>query len=105
MSGGKWAVSRGFVGTGANIDIRSLPGRPLSVKIVNRTGLVTAEWNESMPDGSMCKRVTAGTMTFPTTLGITPLSDGFRIGADTDVNVAGEVGYWEAIGPSSTPNA
>ncbi|MGD9749400.1 MAG: hypothetical protein AB7W59_00230 [Acidimicrobiia bacterium] len=98
MSSGVQRTVRGaFTGTGAELQVRTVGFRPRAVKLVNRGGLATAEWQEGMPDASMSKRVTAGTMTFPTSDGITPLSDGFQLGADTDMNVAGELVYYEAV--------
>jgi hypothetical protein len=97
MSSGVQRTIRGsFSGTGAQLDIRTIGFRPKAVKLINQTGLATAEWHEGMPDASMSKRVTAGTMTFPVANGITPLSDGFRLGADADMNVAAEVVHYEA---------
>jgi hypothetical protein len=97
MSSGVQRTVRGsFNGTGAQLDIRTVGFRPKSVKLVNQTGLATAEWQEGMADASMAKRVTAGTMTFPTANGITPLADGFRLGADADMNVAAELVHYEA---------
>jgi hypothetical protein len=84
------------VGTGSAIDIKTICWRPKLVKLYNVTGLCTAIWTESMADGSMMKEVTAGTKSFVTADGITPLSDGFRLGADTDLNVANEVVHYIA---------
>lgn len=87
-------------GTGANIDI-ACGFVPAYVKVVNieSTTMEELEWFKGMADASAIKHVT-GTVarTKITSLGITPLNDsssstgekGFRIGADTDVNVAGE---------------
>lgn len=96
MSGGTRVMTGSFVGTGANIDIDSVGFKPRSVKIVNRTGLARLYWNEAMPDASGDKTITDGTQSFITTLGVTPRASGFRVGADTDVNVASELCYWEA---------
>ena len=50
-----------------------------------------------MTEGRGIKPVTAGDMTqIAASAGITPLSDGFRLGTDADVNVAGEVIHWVA---------
>jgi hypothetical protein len=88
-------------GTGASIDIE-LGFVPSHVKVVNIESATVEEleWYTGMADASAIKTVT-GTVarTKITTLGITPLSStflGFRIGADTDVNVAGETLIWEA---------
>ena len=98
MASGAAKVVRGsFKGTGSNIDITVVGFRPRSVKLWNQSGLATAEWTETMADGSMVKRITAGTMTFPTTGGITPLAAGFRLGNGADMNVSGEKVHFEAI--------
>lgn len=84
------------VGTGAEIEIKKglIDFKPRVIRLFNVTGLVTAEFVEPMPDASALKRVTAGDLTYITTLGITPFFQGFKIGADTDINVAGEVIHW-----------
>jgi hypothetical protein len=85
------------IGTGANLDVRVVGFRPRSVDLFNETGLVIAHWTETMTQGRGIKQITAGTMSqIAAGLGITPLSDGFRIGADTDVNVDGEKIHWVA---------
>jgi hypothetical protein len=88
-------------GTGANIDIE-LGWIPSHVRVVNITSatIEELEWFSGMASASAIKTVT-GTVarTKITTLGITPLSAtflGFRIGADTDVNVSGETIVWIA---------
>lgn len=96
MSGARRVINGSINGTGSALEVRTIGFRPTRVELSNIDGLVTAKWNEAMPDGSMEKRVTAGTMTFPTSNGITPLSDGFRLGADTDMNVDGETVVWSA---------
>lgn len=97
MSGGTRVHHGSFIGTGADLEIKTVGFRPKRVEIINQTGLVTAVWTETMADDSMAKRVTAGDMTFVTTNGITPLSAGFAIGADADVNVADERCHWSAF--------
>lgn len=97
MSSGVQRTVRGsFTGTGADLDVTTVGFRPRAVKLTNVTGLVTAEWQDGMADDSMVKRVTAGDMTNPTSNGITPLATGFTVGADTDVNVSGEIVFFEA---------
>ncbi len=93
-------------GTGADIDIKC-GFVPAYVRVVNieSATIEQLEWYRGMADASAIKTVT-GTVarTKITTLGITPLGDdpadtvekGFRIGADTDVNVAGETIVWFA---------
>jgi hypothetical protein len=97
MSSGVNRVVNGSVsGTGALISVRTVGFRPKKVELINIGGLVTAEWHNDMADDSMIKRVTAGDMTAPTSDGIIPLADGFSIGADADVNAAGELIHWTA---------
>lgn len=88
-----------ITGTGANIDIKCgfVPAK-VEVMNITSTGLEKLEWYRGMPDASGIKTTSAPARTKITTLGITPLGDdvadtveqGFRIGADTDINVAGE---------------
>lgn len=78
------------VGTGANLDVRKVGWRPREVRLVNVDSGDELYWSESMPDGAGVKRVAAGAATYVTTGGVTPLSDGFRLGTDGDMNVAGE---------------
>ncbi|WP_375188409.1 hypothetical protein [Sphingobium yanoikuyae] len=89
-----------LVGTGAAIDVKC-GFVPAYVRVVNIESATVEEleWFRGMADASAIKTVT-GTVarTKITTNGITPLGagaadaveQGFRIGADTDVNVAGE---------------
>ncbi len=84
------------VGTGSLLSVRTIGFRPSRVELVNETGLVSAEWQDSMADGDMYKRVTGGTLSKVTTDGVTPLSDGFSLGADADVNVSDEEVHWAA---------
>jgi hypothetical protein len=88
-SGSNRSVFGSFVGTGAQLDIKTIGFRPSLVKLWNETGLVTAEWTKTMADAAGMKRVTAGDLT-KMSAGITPLADGFRVGTDADLNVAAE---------------
>jgi hypothetical protein len=97
MSSGTQITKNGAVtGTGTNLDVTVVGFRPRRVELHNSTGLVSAVWTDSMADGKGLKRVTAGDMT-EMSAGITPLANGFRIGTDTDVNVAGELVHWVAF--------
>ena len=97
MGSGTSRVMTGAIfGTAADLDVRTVGFRPSKVELFSEDGLAKAVWTESMADASMMKQVTAGTISFPTTLGVTPLSDGFRLGADTDMNVADEKVHWVA---------
>lgn len=96
MSSGVQLSKNGAVlGTGANLDVRTVGFRPRRVELFNEGGLVTAIWTDSMADAAGIKRVTAGDATVMSA-GVTPLSDGFRIGTDADVNAAGELIHWVA---------
>jgi hypothetical protein len=66
------------------------------VKLWNISDLATGVWLEGMADDSVFKEVTAGTKSLATTGGVTPLSDGFSLGADTDLNVDTELVRYEA---------
>jgi len=93
------AVGR-YLDTGTAAAITITCGfKPRYVKVQNlaATGS-TSEWYEGMADASAVKRVTAGDMTVPTTLGITVAEDGFVIGLDTDLNVTSEQLSWMAMG-------
>ena len=95
-----------FIGTAATIVV-DLEFTPRYVYVLNRDGLAKMEWSRGMAQASAIKQITAGTMSEITTLGITVNEKftrdlagdgpGFEIGADTDVNVAAEEGFWMAI--------
>lgn len=96
-SGISRVVYGSFIGTGADIDIRGEVGfRPRSVRIINEGGGPDeGEWLDAMADGSVFKRLAAGALSLVTGgNGITPLADGFRLGADADLNVDGELVRW-----------
>lgn len=99
-SGVRRQVRGSFTGTGSQLDIKTLQFRPAHVKLLNVTGNCQAEWSESMADASMQKIVDSGSaatdVSFVTSNGITPLADGFRLGADGDLNVASEVVHYIA---------
>jgi hypothetical protein len=85
-------------GTAAAFDI-TCGFKPRYVKVVNlgATGLASMEWFEGMADASCLLVITDGTTTVPTTLGITPLDDGFTVGLNTDVNIIDEQLSWIAM--------
>jgi len=72
--------------------------QPKYVRICNLTSGDMMEWFEGMADASAAKQVAAGTRSLITTLGVTPLTTGFTMGLDTDVNVTSEQISWLAIG-------
>lgn len=71
---------------------------PRYVRVVNETSGDVEEWFSGMTDGHAMKRVAAGTNAAITSLGITPLTYGFTVGLDTDINVINEQLRWIAIG-------
>lgn len=91
MSSGTNSYSGSFTGTGAAIDVQTPPFKPSRVDLFNVSGLCKAHWTQDMPDASMMKQITAGTISNVTANGVTPLANGFRLGADADLNVSGEV--------------
>ncbi len=96
-SGVNRKVTGAFIGTGsADVDVRTVGFRPSEVRLYNETAVATAYWQDTMADGEMFKRVTAGDGTLVTSTGITPLSDGFRVGQDADLNTAAEKVHWVA---------
>lgn len=96
-SGVQLSKNGAVIGTGAALPVRTVGYRPRRVTLINENGLAVAEWTDTMPDGSMLKEITAGTKSFVTGgNGITPLSDGFSLGADADMNVSGEKIHWVA---------
>jgi hypothetical protein len=95
MSGQKSPMTGLVYGTAANLDVETVGYRPKKV-VVRNENRIMLEWQADMADASAFKTVAAGTRTLITTLGITPLSNGFRIGTDS-INGSGEVLYWEAF--------
>ncbi len=97
-SGAKSPAVGSFHGSGATKNIDTVGFRPRLVRVVNVAsgGLCRVEWFDSMADDAGVKTVPAGDITVLTTLGITPRASGFAFGADTDLNVDGELCYYEA---------
>ncbi len=95
-------VSRSQIGsvfgaTTTDVDVRTVTFRPSRVELYNETGNVLGMWQDTMPDGDMAKTIgSTGVVSQVTTTGITPLSDGFRIGQDADLNVVDELVHWVA---------
>ena len=98
-SGGDRLVIGAIVGTGADRDVTTVGFRPKLVKVYNVTGNCYGMWMEGMADDSMQKTVDSGSGTTDVSLvtsnGITPLANGFTMGADTDLNVAAETLRYE----------
>jgi len=96
MASGASKIAVGsFVGTGASKDVQAVGFRPKYVKLLNVTGSCQAEWVQGMADASAQKVVDSGAgatdISLITSGGVTPLADGFTLGADTDLNVSGEM--------------
>lgn len=88
-------------GTGSAINVTKVGFRPRVVRLFNVDDNVDAYWNIEFADASMRLIVTsaAGTtdISLETTNGITPLSNGFTIGANANLNASGEKIIWEAL--------
>jgi len=101
MSGAKSPAVGSVYGTGADMNIRTVGFRPRFVQVFNVGGNAQGMWSVDMADDSMQKAVDSGAgatdISLVTSNGITPLSNGFALGADTDVNVSGELVHWVAF--------
>jgi len=92
-------VTGTITGTGAalSVPVGFVPAR---VDVFNIATGGRLEWNNEMPNASAIKTVTAGTQTYITSNGITPVevssvAQGFIIGADA-VNGSGNTLVWHA---------
>lgn len=99
-SGVNRMMTGSLVGTGSAINVRTVTFRPRKVEIFNVSGVCMAVWTNTMADASALKTVDSGAgatdISFVTSDGITPLSDGFTLGADSDLNASGETVHWVA---------
>jgi len=91
MASGIQVVHGFFDGTGTPLAITTKIGfRPRKVELYNLSAdPAFGVWYEGMDDDSLWKQK-AGTTSVASSDGITPTDTGFSIGADTDLNVAGE---------------
>lgn len=99
MGSGVARKATGRIGgaTSADVDVRTVTFRPSRVELYNQDGNVLGMWQDTMPDGDMMKTIgSSGVVSQVTSTGITPLSDGFRIGQDADLNVVDEFIHWTA---------
>jgi len=99
MGSGVNRIEQGaFHGTGAALNMDKVGFRPKLVRVVNVAsgGLCRIEWFRGMADGAGVKTSVDGDISVLTTLGITPRANGFTLGADTDLNVSGELCRYEA---------
>lgn len=100
MSSGAPQTRYGQVtGTGSAITVE-LGFRPRKVELKNIDGNAIGKWQHPMDAASMQKLVDSGAgatdISLVTTNGITPAANSFVIGADADLNAAGERILWEA---------
>ena len=94
-------VTGSITGTGASLMV-SLGFVPSRVEVFNIATAGRLEWMDTMPSASAIKTVTAGTQTYITSNGITPVEtstsgQGFLIGADA-VNGSGNTLVYFAVG-------
>ena len=94
-SGGTRMKCGRVTATGLAMDITTVGFRPRRVKCYNITNEATIEWNEAFDDATGYQ-YDAATPDYLSANGITPLANGFTLGADGDVNVDGETVIWEA---------
>jgi len=102
MASGMNRLSVGsVVGTGSAINVTKVGFRPRLVRLYNTGGNCQAFWCSEMADASAQKTVDSGSGTTDistiTSNGITPLANGFTIGADTDLNASGETIVYEVF--------
>lgn len=99
MGSGINRVAQGaFHGTGATLNVDKVGFRPKLVRVVNVAsgGKVRVEWFRGMADATGVKTSVDGDISVLTSLGITPRANGFAFGADTDLNVSGELCHFDA---------
>ncbi len=86
----KYTHSEKKTGTGTAL-VFNCGFKPKYVKVMNvGAGLSTMEHTDTMNAGEGMKRVTAGDASFVTGNGITLTDYGFILGADANVNIAGQ---------------
>lgn len=95
-SGGTRIKNGSVLGTGSALNVRTVGFRPSKVELINKDSHDKLTWTDKMADAEGHKQIAAGTSSYITSDGITPLSDGFTIGADADMNVADETILWTA---------
>lgn len=92
-SGGRRSIQGSFVSDGSARSVQTVDFRPTRVELAVDAG-DTAVWTSEMADDSMIKRVAAGTGSQVVSAGVTPLANGFTLGADADLNASGETIFW-----------
>lgn len=89
-SGGNRSFQDAFTATGASMDRLVCGFKPRRVVVENVSSGVMFVWRDTMADASAVKTAANGARTFVTVAGITPLTGGFRLGADASINIAGQ---------------
>lgn len=82
-----------YIGTGSELDIETPGFEPVKVELYAADDESFLHYVEGMPAASGMKHK-AGTTTFLSSDGVTLLAQGFKIGADADLNAAGETVYF-----------
>lgn len=97
-SGVNRVIVGAVIATGAAMNIDTVGFKPKLVRVVNvgATGLARLEWFADMADDSAVKAITNGTISVVTSDAITPRANGFKLGADANVNIITEKVYYEA---------
>jgi hypothetical protein len=95
-SGVNRMMTGSIVASGSAMNIDVVGFRPSRVLVQNVSAPARGEWQDTMADAAALKTVTAGTVSFITSDGITPRAAGFTLGADADLNTATEVVHWTA---------
>lgn len=97
-SGVNRVVVGAVIATGAAMNIDTVGFRPKLVRVVNvgATGLSRLEWFAGMADDSAVKAITNGTISVVVADAITPRANGFKLGADANVNIITEKCFYEA---------
>lgn len=88
-SGGTRSQMDSFQTTGIAIDRLVYGFRPRKVTVQSTNGAMFF-WQDTMPAGSAFKTLANGTRTYVTSNGITQQENGFTLGADAQVNAAGQ---------------
>ena len=98
-SGGNRLMTGAFYGTGAELTVE-VGFKPKYVRLLNVSGNAQAEHVKGMADAEAQKVVDSGAgatdISTITSNGITLEDSGFKLGADTDLNVDGELVRWLA---------
>ena len=97
-SGVNRVMNGSYTGTGVAFNIRTVGFRPRKVELINVDGLTRATWTNTMADASVSKIINHASAqnVWATSNGITPLSNGFTVGTDADINTDTEVVHWVA---------